>query len=368
MGGGDLNMKKSWHPLLIRNQEKVWMEEKKALEERKRIEQIKKEIEEERQLQELQKLQEASGGKKRVERLDWMYAAPHLSGDSKTSEEMEAYLLGRKRIDDILKEDTTKLENGKKYFIASQNANTARDIQNKIREDPLLAIKKQEQAQYEAIRNNPIKLRQLMEERNGKNKKDKHHSDKHHHSRHSPSRHHSSRRSRDNDTYKQHTNRSSSSYHHYYHSSRSSSTSRSRSLSPNTRTHSTRNSSSVRHQNGTSFLRHRSPTYSKAKHSTNGTVNKKSDKEEEEERARRIAAMKKNAETLDQEREQRLLALSKKEAEEERQENEKRKANQKWGDNKSSYLREIERQTYGGSIDLSERMRRDRQHKIADGY
>lgn len=31
MGGGDLNMKKSWHPLLIKNQERVWLEEKKAV-------------------------------------------------------------------------------------------------------------------------------------------------------------------------------------------------------------------------------------------------------------------------------------------------------------------------------------------------
>jgi N-terminal domain of CBF1 interacting co-repressor CIR len=31
MGGGDLNMKKSWHPLLLKNQERVWIEEKKAV-------------------------------------------------------------------------------------------------------------------------------------------------------------------------------------------------------------------------------------------------------------------------------------------------------------------------------------------------
>lgn len=29
--GGDLNMKKSWHPLLMKNQERVWLEEKKAV-------------------------------------------------------------------------------------------------------------------------------------------------------------------------------------------------------------------------------------------------------------------------------------------------------------------------------------------------
>jgi hypothetical protein len=31
MGGGDLNMKKSWHPLLMKNQEMVWLKEKEAV-------------------------------------------------------------------------------------------------------------------------------------------------------------------------------------------------------------------------------------------------------------------------------------------------------------------------------------------------
>ena len=34
--GGDLNLKKSWHPALMTNQKRVWEEEKKALDERKR--------------------------------------------------------------------------------------------------------------------------------------------------------------------------------------------------------------------------------------------------------------------------------------------------------------------------------------------
>ncbi|KAG5438890.1 hypothetical protein PCANB_002220 [Pneumocystis canis] len=354
-------MKKSWHPLLIRNQEKVWMEEKKALEERKRIEQIKKEIQEERQLQELQKLQEASGGKKRVERLDWMYAAPHLSGDSRTTEEMEEYLLGRKRIDDIFKEDTSKLENGKQPFIASQNANTVRDIQNKIREDPLLAIKKQEQAQYEEIRNNPIKLRQLMEAQNNKNKKDdKHHSRKHRHHSHSryssPKRNHHNP-SRDSYSYKQRSNGSSIKDHNYRYSSRS--------PSPHKLRHSSGNSSSAKHYYHRSPTLHsRSPVYLKSRNTTNDTVNGKNDEEYEKERARKLEAMARNAEELEREREKRLIALSKQEEEDERRENEERMANQKWGDNKSTYLREMTRKVYGGSIDLPERIRRSRQTKI----
>src|SRR6185369_11358611 len=56
-------MKKSWHPLLIKNQERVWKEEQKAAEEQKKLSQLKKELEEERQLQELRRMQEAAGGK-----------------------------------------------------------------------------------------------------------------------------------------------------------------------------------------------------------------------------------------------------------------------------------------------------------------
>jgi hypothetical protein len=174
MGGGDLNMKKSWHPLLQKNQERVWQEENRAREERKRIEQKRKEIAEEKQLQDLQNLQESQGGKPRVERLDWMYAAPG-SGGQGTSESMEAYLLGKKTVEELIKgDDNVKLKKGSDIgFIATQNANSAVDTRNKVLNDPLLAIKKQEQQQFEALMNNPIRLKQMkmeMERRNGKGK------------------------------------------------------------------------------------------------------------------------------------------------------------------------------------------------------
>ncbi|KAJ7751287.1 Pre-mRNA splicing factor-domain-containing protein [Mycena maculata] len=173
MGGGDLNMKKSWHPLLLKNQERVWIEEKKALEEKKKLDQLRKEKEEERQMQELQRLQEAQTGKKRTEKLEWMYATP-ASGTSQNSNDLEDYLLGKKRVDKILTADeNAKVGAAHKNFIAVQNANNARDIAAKIREDPLLAIKQQEQAAYQALMNNPLRLRE-MQERNGiKPKKDK---------------------------------------------------------------------------------------------------------------------------------------------------------------------------------------------------
>ncbi|OXV08419.1 hypothetical protein Egran_03818 [Elaphomyces granulatus] len=151
--GGDLNLKKSWHPSLLRNQEKVWAEEKRALEERKRIEQLRRERDEERQIQELERLQEAAG-KPRQQRVEWMYQAPANAG-GQCSEEMESYLLGKRRIDGILlKNDENKtLEKGVDLVAVHtpQNVDSARDTMNKIRADPLLEVKKREQAAYESM-------------------------------------------------------------------------------------------------------------------------------------------------------------------------------------------------------------------------
>ncbi|KAI8981382.1 Pre-mRNA splicing factor-domain-containing protein [Trametes punicea] len=173
MGGGDLNMKKSWHPLLLKNQERVWLEEKKALEEKKKLDQLRKEKEEERQLQELQRLQEEQTGKKRQEKLEWMYATP-ATGSNQNPNDLEDYLLGKKRVDKILTADENeKVGAAHKNFIATQYANTARDTAAKIREDPLLAIKQREQEALKAIMSNPLRLRELEEKTGIKLKKDK---------------------------------------------------------------------------------------------------------------------------------------------------------------------------------------------------
>ena len=151
------------------NQERVWKEEKLALEERKRIDQMMKERQEERAIQELQELQEAAGGKKRLNRVEWMYSGP-ASGQAATTEEMEGYLLGKRRIDGLLKgTENKKLEKSASQdtFMALQNANTLRDTASKVREDPMLAIKKQEQAAYEALMNDPTRRRLLLKAVNG---------------------------------------------------------------------------------------------------------------------------------------------------------------------------------------------------------
>ena len=61
MGGGDLNLKKSWHPLTRRNLEIVWELEQEQKKEKQKVEQLKKEKEQEREKDELRRIYKASG-------------------------------------------------------------------------------------------------------------------------------------------------------------------------------------------------------------------------------------------------------------------------------------------------------------------
>lgn len=64
-------------------------------------------------MQELQRLQEEQTGKKRAEKLEWMYTTP-AAGSSQNAGELEDYLLGKKRVDKILTAD----DNAKVSFVA----------------------------------------------------------------------------------------------------------------------------------------------------------------------------------------------------------------------------------------------------------
>jgi hypothetical protein len=195
--GGDLNLKKSWHPHLRKNQERVWKEEKSALEERKQIEKLRKEREEERQIEELQKLQEASGGKIVTKRVDWMYAGPSGDGAAVT-EEREGYLLGKRRIDNLLKADTTNLQKGAAVgvdAIGSDNLNIARDVGKKVLQDPLLMIQKQKmEMQLKAMKD---AQKQAKYEEKRTKEKDRKHKDKERHRDRSRDRDHKHRSRRD---------------------------------------------------------------------------------------------------------------------------------------------------------------------------
>jgi len=125
-----------------------------------------------------------------------MYSTP-ATGSGPSANDLEDYLLGKKRVDKILTADENdkvsllpvprnavinshpKVGASHKNFIATQFANTIRDTAAKIREDPLLAIKQQEQASYQALMSNPLRLKQLQEKNGIKAKKDKKEKKKH---------------------------------------------------------------------------------------------------------------------------------------------------------------------------------------------
>lgn len=398
--GGDLNLKKSWHPVLMSNQKRVWEEEKKALDERKRIEQMMKERQEERQIQELQEMQEAAGGTKRLNRVDWMYSGPS-SGQVGTTEEMEGYLLGKRRVDGLIKgTENKKLEKAaaEDSFMALQHANTVRDTASKIREDPMLAIKKQEQAAYEALMNDPVRRRLLLKAAGADIKvKDKerkhrkhHHRDDHHHSHkrrrideedgQRRSRHHHSRRSDDSSS----RSRTSPIYRLR---SPSLHRSRSRSISPSRRL---RSPLPTRHRSPSPYHRRRSPspyrrkrshsphgrpsstqrkfnTYHPLKQSKSWHTTKRRNSSLAEEprpaslqadgRAARLAAMQQAASELDQDREKRIAAIEAREEAEREADAIARSKSAKHG-GKGDFISGLNRKA--GALGIGERMRRGR--------
>lgn len=176
MGGGDLNLKKSWHPQTMKNIERVWKAEQKHEAERKKIEELQKELKEERTREEMTRYAEESGAiKKKDDRLDWMYQGP--AGQVSRDE----YLLGRpidKQITDQYEEPESgpSAETGLlpgSIFNPTTPASTL-DLAAKIREDPLFEIRKREEEKKREVLTNPVKMKKIKEMlRQNLDKKDK---------------------------------------------------------------------------------------------------------------------------------------------------------------------------------------------------
>lgn len=176
MGGGDLNLKKSWHPQTMKNIERVWKAEQKHEAECKKMEELQKELKEERAREEMTRFAENSGAiKKKDDRLDWMYQGP--AGQVSRDE----YLLGRaidKQITDQYEEPEsgpsaeTGLLPGSIFNPATTASNL--DLAAKIREDPLFAIRKREEEKKREVLTNPVKMKKIKEMlRQNLDKKDK---------------------------------------------------------------------------------------------------------------------------------------------------------------------------------------------------
>ncbi|XP_022049052.1 pre-mRNA-splicing factor CWC25 homolog [Acanthochromis polyacanthus] len=176
MGGGDLNLKKSWHPQTMKNIERVWKAEQKYEAERKKIEELQKELKEERAREEMTRYAEDTGAiKKKDDRLDWMYQGP--AGQVSRDE----YLMGRpidKQITDQYEEPEsgpsaeTGLLPGSIFNPSTPASNL--DLAAKIREDPLFQIRKREEEKKREVLTNPVKMKKIKEMlRQNLDKKDK---------------------------------------------------------------------------------------------------------------------------------------------------------------------------------------------------
>ncbi|KAK2901208.1 hypothetical protein Q8A67_009323 [Cirrhinus molitorella] len=164
MGGGDLNLKKSWHPQTLKNIERVWKAEQKHEAERKKIEELQKELKEERAREEITKYAQETGAvKKKDDRLDWMYqgSAGQIS--------REEYLLGRP-IDKQITQQYEEPESGPStetgllpgsIFNPTSSVST-NDMAAKIREDPLFEIRKREEEKKRGVLTNPVKMKEIQ--------------------------------------------------------------------------------------------------------------------------------------------------------------------------------------------------------------
>lgn len=386
MGGNDLNLKKSWHPQLMTNQRRVYDAEQAALQERKLTEARLEEIRRERQIEETQKQLEAAGGQKKVDRVEWMYQGPNDGGRDEYSS--EAFLLGKRRIDSVLRgDDMKKVEKtagptgetpGPVPVIAS-----ARDTAAKIREDPLVAIKRQEQGAYQAMMKDPSKRRQLLAQMGIVEEKPKSKHREHREHRHRSHRSH--HRHRDDDYEREHRHRRrredsrerSRSPRRYDDESdperrRKRRRSYSRDISPPTRRDDDDSGSGRRHKSRRSDSRdgsrarrrydsgddngerpprreysdsrrydsedrregkerRHSPNRKRSQRDLNGGARRPENRDDEEERARKLAAMQNDATDLDKAREARLAALAEKEQAEREADDRARANSSKYG-------------------------------------
>ncbi|CAI5760053.1 unnamed protein product [Candida verbasci] len=161
--GGDLNLKKSWNPALMKNQQKVWEKEQEKLKELKLIKQKNQEFEKEKEYLDLLKLQYgdefdrsklSKDEKLKISKLNWMYNdLPFEPTEEIKDEESNGFIQSNQEF----VEGKTKVENllnGSRSF--KREAEKSNDRINKIinsgtkklnndySDDPLLKIMQQQ--------------------------------------------------------------------------------------------------------------------------------------------------------------------------------------------------------------------------------
>lgn len=155
---GDLNLKKSWHPGLIKNQKKLWEQEQEALNEHLKIKAKNEELKKEKEKQELIKLQYGDSGnmpvevKRELNNLNWMYDNSKNKDNSNNefNDMDEEFLLGKRKVENML--------NGNKYIETKEVSRFEETISgpknkaNNIDNDPLMKIKNEQLKKYQATK------------------------------------------------------------------------------------------------------------------------------------------------------------------------------------------------------------------------
>ncbi|CCE86647.1 Piso0_005150 [Millerozyma farinosa CBS 7064] len=142
---GNLNLKKSWHPGLIKNQKKIWEQEQNALDEHLKIKAKNEELKAEREKQELIRLQYGDSesapleAKRELNKLGWMYDdnKPKEEGFNEVEDE---FLLGKKKVESMLSGNQA-LEVAEKSRFETIIDNPKRKSGADLNDDPLLKIK-----------------------------------------------------------------------------------------------------------------------------------------------------------------------------------------------------------------------------------
>eukprot|EP00191_Tetraselmis_sp_GSL018_P009730 CAMPEP_0177609484 /NCGR_PEP_ID=MMETSP0419_2-20121207/19119_1 /TAXON_ID=582737 /ORGANISM="Tetraselmis sp., Strain GSL018" /LENGTH=437 /DNA_ID=CAMNT_0019104423 /DNA_START=97 /DNA_END=1412 /DNA_ORIENTATION=+ len=181
MGGGAplafLN-KKSWHTGGLRQQEEVWKREQEYAKEQKKLQELKKQIEDERKREELQEVAAAGGHVQKTERLDWMYAGS-IGSKQMADERTEAAMNQPAKLDASEEAQQSRCEKASVLpsFYAEDVPMAALEQWQRLNNDPLFAIKRQEAAARAKIKSNPVKMMEIQKEiktlRGKKEKKEK---------------------------------------------------------------------------------------------------------------------------------------------------------------------------------------------------
>ncbi|GFH13146.1 Cir_N domain-containing protein, partial [Haematococcus lacustris] len=146
----------------------VWKREQKAAAEQKKLEELRQQYEDERKNQEIIQIAQDAGHGKKGDRLDWMYAGS-LAAKEDAAKRQEEALLGQRAA--TLTGATQPMEISRAEVAsalptvhavalpASQN-----EEWNRLNNDPLLLIKRQQHEQLKRIKENPIKMQEILKE------------------------------------------------------------------------------------------------------------------------------------------------------------------------------------------------------------